>query len=372
MAFYYPQDVTEENGPSAVLPGTQYYMTRSNDNSEVELPILGEAGTVTIIHFDLWHRATPNRTDKSRFMMKFQFVRMQEPQRPSWNSKDPLWHPVEDVEDVEDNDKALFDKHQALWIHIWDWMHGRKAKKSSADVLDRSDRSDRSGIMAQSQGAQNHRSNLSVLVKRLSDGSEPVRLKAAYTLAALGETAVPSLIEALFNDSEPTRLAAAYGLGAVGSPAISALIEALSDKSEPVRRYASYALAQMGQPAQDAIAALIKVLADESSLVRQYATETLGIIGQSASEAVLALIEKLHDKDGLVRANAALALAQVGKVAKAAVPELIKALKDENRYVRFNAAVALNQIATPEAKAALLRFLYTSRWCPLTTKESTF
>lgn len=345
-----------ENGPSAVLPGTQYYMTRSNDNSEVELPILGEAGTVTIIHFDLWHRATPNRTDKSRFMMKFQFLRMEEPKRPSWNSKDPLWYPV------EDNDKALFNKPQALWMHVWNWLHGKKTKISSVS----------SG--AWNQNDMSDMSDVSDLVKRLSDELEAVRLEAAYELAVVSSEAAPALIETLRQGSDPARLAAAYGLGAIGSPAVPALMEALSDKSEPepLRRYASYALAQMGRPAREAVATLIQALSDESNWVRQNATEALGIIGQLAKDAVPALIASLSDKDGLVRANSALALAQVGKAAKEAVPELIKALKDENRYVRFNTAVALNQIGTAEAKSALLQFLFTSRWCPLTTKESTF
>ena len=58
MAFYYPQDVTENMGPTAIQPGTQYYQ---HHNQAVEgLSLCGDAGTVTIVHYDLWHRATEN------------------------------------------------------------------------------------------------------------------------------------------------------------------------------------------------------------------------------------------------------------------------------------------------------------------------
>src|SRR5207249_2173216 len=61
MAFYYPQDVTEEMGATSILPGSQYYMTQSHDPENAELPLCGPAGTVTIVNFDVWHRATANR-----------------------------------------------------------------------------------------------------------------------------------------------------------------------------------------------------------------------------------------------------------------------------------------------------------------------
>ena len=80
MIFYYPQDVTLENGPTAVMPGTHYYNGRADDEQdERHLPVLGEAGTCTLVHFDLWHRAMPNSTDANRYMMKFQFTRLSEP-----------------------------------------------------------------------------------------------------------------------------------------------------------------------------------------------------------------------------------------------------------------------------------------------------
>ena len=86
MIFYYPQDVTLENGPTAVMPGTHYYNDRADDGQdERHLPVCGEAGTCTLVHFDLWHRAMPNSTEANRYMMKFQFTRLSE-LKGSWNT----------------------------------------------------------------------------------------------------------------------------------------------------------------------------------------------------------------------------------------------------------------------------------------------
>ena len=397
MALYYPQDVTEENGPTAILPATQYLMTRTHDDSEVELPIYGEAGTVTIIHFDLWHRAMPNRSLNPRYMMKFQFTRMEAPQQPSWNAENPMWIEPRLSEQSEDTRSLKTPgvlrttgglvNHQVMWRHLWNWSSGNglspeKAASPSAnggvsqwmkalgdaDASVRLKAADALGLMAES--AQDA---IPALRGALGDASEPVGLNAAYALGAIGERAVPALMEALRDASESVRLNAAYGLGAVSTPAVPMLVEALGDVSEPVRRYAAYALALMGQSAQDAVPALIQALGDASELVRRYAIEVLGTMGQSAQDAVPALIETLlRDTDGQVRFDAALALARIGQSAHDAVPALIKALKDENRYVRDNAVVALHRIGTPEAHDALFHYLLTTRWCPSTTKESTF
>ncbi|SVB42125.1 uncharacterized protein METZ01_LOCUS194979, partial [marine metagenome] len=59
MAMYYPQDVTIENGPTGVIPGTQYFEARPEEEDRHGIPMTGTAGSVIVIHFDLWHRAFP-------------------------------------------------------------------------------------------------------------------------------------------------------------------------------------------------------------------------------------------------------------------------------------------------------------------------
>ena len=91
MAFYYPQDVSLDMGPTAILPATQYYTSSEQAYEREELPLCGRAGTVTIVHYDLWHRAMPNASDRDRFMVKFLFTRMGEPRAPSWDHRDGTW-----------------------------------------------------------------------------------------------------------------------------------------------------------------------------------------------------------------------------------------------------------------------------------------
>ena len=333
MAFYYPQDTPEERGPTGILPQSQCYNT-DPDNGQDELPLAGEAGSMTIVHYDLWHRAMPNRTEQNRYMMKFLFTRMEEPQQPSWHNEEAAWIPSDDGQKL-------------MWQHLWAWHMGAG-----------------NGIGASENGS------IPELIDALRSESESTCLNAAYTLGAMGAPAVPGLIETLRDESEMVRRNASYALSVIGAPAVPALIDAANDSNEGVRVIAIDALGDMGSAAQEAVPVLMQAAQDESGEVRKGAVEGLGIVAQSASMAVPALVEGLTDTDEWVRRNSSLALARIGSKAEEAVPALRTALKDENRYVRANAAHTLHQIDTPEAKDALIHFLMKSRWCASTTRES--
>ena len=375
MAFYYPQDSPVEIGPSAVLPGTQYYSTRITEGNDGELALSGEAGTLTIIHFDLWHRAMANQTDKTRYMMKFQFIRMDAPQTPEWNVTDPQWQP----EGIYPATPA----HQGAWRHIWNWVagesngdaaqtaNGNLAKHIAAldadDSAVRSRAADELGMLGESAAEA-----IPVLIQALRDDYEPVRLNAAYTLGAIGAPAIPQLIEVLSDENGPARRMAAYALAAVGTPAVPALSEALQHTEDAVRIEATYALAQIAAPVESAIPALVERAKDECVEVRRYLAEAFGGIGPAAAPAVPALIDMLeNDDDKQVRFESALALGQIGPAASDAVPVLADALRDPDRYVRDNTIHALKRIDTPEAESALFDYLLMARWCPITHREST-
>lgn len=375
MAFYYPQDSPLEIGPSAVLPGTQYYSTRITEGNDGELALSGEAGTIAIIHFDLWHRAMANQTDKTRYMMKFQFIRMDAPQAPEWNVTDPHWNP----EDINPATPA----HQGAWRHIWNWVAGESNGHSGQptngnptdhitalgddDTFTRSHAADALGLLGESAAE-----TVPHLIQALRDDYEPVRLNAAYALGAIGEPAVPQLIEALGDENGTTRRMAAYALAAIGAPAVSALSEALQHTEDAVRVEATYALAQIGDAAKPAISALMERTKDECAEVRRYLAEAFGSLGATAAPAVPQLTDMVADDDDKqVRFEAALALAQIGPAANDAVPVLAKALWDEDRYVRDNTIHALKRIDTPEAESALFDYLLMARWCPITNRQST-
>ena len=66
--MYYPQDTTVEMGPTGVLPGSHYFnwlvgpigLNMRLDTTEGEVPMAVEAGTVLMVHYDLWHRGMGN------------------------------------------------------------------------------------------------------------------------------------------------------------------------------------------------------------------------------------------------------------------------------------------------------------------------
>jgi hypothetical protein len=333
MAFYYPQDVTEEMGPTGVVPGSHYYNQLPDPDAEVSL--FGEAGTVTLVHYDLWHRATPNRSEKRRYMVKFLFTRLEEPERPSWDSTGGMWTGGD-------------DSHGQMWKSVWDWYCGAHPPPVDRTAGD---------------------GDVSELIRALRSESESACLRAAYALGAMGAPAVPALIDVLRDESESVRRNAGYALCAMGASAVPSLIEAVNDPREWTRASAVEILGDTGRPAQDAVPVLIKALHDTADAVRRQAAEALGTVGEAAQAAVPALAGALRDHDEWVRRNAALALVRLGRLAEEAVPALIEALRDENRYVRAKAAKALERIGTPAAQGALFRFFTTSMWCPLTTKE---
>ena len=336
MAFYYPQDVTEDMGPTAIQPTTQYYMTPSE---AAGLSLCGEAGTVTIVHYELWHRATENLSDKVRFMLKFLFCRTEEPQQPSWNAENPNW---------ETNQTAPVE-HQGIWEHLWKWHHG--VQNGEMDSTAGSVPKDLSKLMGTLQDG-------------LNDENEATRLNAAYALGSIGKPAISTLIEALRQESKaawnrnldrgdftnPSQLDSIYGLAAVGEPAVPALTEVLGDRNWWTRAGAAAALGCMGEPAHGAVPALVKALKDDSEWVRRNAADTLGNIGPSARSAVLALIEALRDdrtvsrwslSDSPLRENAMIALAKMGQLPQSAIPVMEEALQDENQYIRSWATIAL-------------------------------
>ena len=347
MAFYYPQDVTEDMGPTAVLPGSQYYETGESAHEQPELALCGEAGTVTIVHYDLWHRAMPNRSDKKRYMLKFLFIRLDEPQAPLWKSDIDNWPALGNAEKSE---------HPELWESLWDWSYGKQNGTTN-------------GVS---------RAQVDTLIEALDSDNERDRLNTAYRLGRVGATAVPALKQMLRSKSDAIREYAGYALSLTGAPAVPTLIDAMQATDDSVRASAAFALADMGKAAQEAIPALTHAARDPHEWVRRHATEGLGLIGQlvsdemDLSETVQVLATGLSDDHYPVRDNAARALAKLGTLAEPAIPTLITQLDDEDRYVRFHAALALKQINTSEAQDALFNHLFASRWCALTTRETPF
>ena len=341
LAFYYPQDTPIERGPSGIVPGSHYFNTSEGAQIDQELPLVTPAGSITITHYDLWHRAMPNHSDRHRFMIKFLFARMDEPETPSWNNQQTKWPGATPA--LTGDSITL----STMYEHAWHWHRGTPipVPPNNCDPTD--------------------------LLPLLQSEQERIGIAAAYDLAAFGSEVVPSLIQTLGSQSEMTRRHAAYALSAVGEPAIDALVETLQSDDPSMRTDAATILGDIGYAATPGVNALINATKDAEATVRQRAAEALGIISRSPAP-VPALIDALADPDVSVRTAATFALCRLGPQAAEAISVLERVLNDENRYVRGDALFALQRINTAEAKDTLIKHLMPARWCSLTTPESTF
>ncbi len=334
MAFYYPQDVTTEMGPTSVLPSSQYYTSREQAEKKYELLLCGEAGTVTIVHYDLWHRATTNRSDHNRFMMKFLFCRMQEPTAPSWDCTSPSWRGT-----------ATGDQLTHLWHSLWNWHQGNDSSRENGKEAD-----------AKLNSTVDYNRNVYVESGALSEGDQ---LERVYRLSGQGQEGTKALMESLAVDAarlleanlaaqhtNPSQLSPGFGLSAQGAGAVPYIVDKLKSEEWPLRAAAADILGDIGLPASNATPFLLDALDDDSSWVRRNAAEALGNI--ASPEAVNSLARVLtEDNCHYVRHNAALSLAKIGPDADRARPALELALEDENLYVRENSRMAHVQIGRP-------------------------
>jgi len=323
-AMYYPQDTPVEMGPTAIVRGSQYYPGR-NDYVRVplgrrfeilaraeapraphlpewdldEVAMSGQAGTVSFCNYDVWHRPTPNLTQNTRWMVKFLFERVEEPNSPSWQAEpsQATW-----------SDEP---RHGRMMQRLWDWQRGshdeRHEVKGSSD------------------------SEIRATARELGAKSNATCLDAIYALADAGERALYALYECRDDDDPWVRRNAGYALAAIGSAATPMLTDALSEDDHESRLEAADALADMGAPGYEAVSALVVAAHNESDDVRRVAVEAIGTVGQSSDAGVPALIGALGDEDDRVRWSASTALLRVAQHASQAVPALTDAFDDERR-----------------------------------------
>ena len=275
MAFYYPQDVNAQMGPTSVLPASQYYTSRKQVERKDESLLCGDAGTVTIVHYDLWHRATTNRSDRNRFMIKFLFCRMAEPTAPSWNFSSHTWR-----------DPAAGDELPQLWQSVWNWNLGNEGGNEGWTGANRGAFSVADAATGQPlHGAPDNQDDVRVNL------SEADQLESVYRLSSQGGTGTAALMATLAEEAEaqldhnlaaahtnPSQLISCFGLSAHAAAAVPCLVNALAAEKWPLRAAAADILGDIGLPASRAVPRLLDCLQDESEWVRRNATEALGNI----------------------------------------------------------------------------------------------
>jgi HEAT repeat protein len=386
MIMYVPQATPLERGPTGLIPGSQYQSQRPDEALMREVAGCLETGGFLLIHYDIWHRKMKNFTQDKRFMMKFEFIRMREPDAPSWDHADPAWR----LDELPGLDLS------AVWRRHWNWLRGASEQDvpvnhiGTADLTDTDPRRRLAAINDIALSTEAARARLQALVSLLHDPLEPIAVDAAYAMASAGADAVLLLLNILRGDTEedtdldrgshdgsrpdagmPAR-SAAYGLAEIGLPAVQGLLDILDNGAgSRARKLAAFALGEIAGTGTEVVDALCIATQDPAASVRINAIEALGLKSATPS-AVAALSRAIKDVDPQARFSAALSLAQIGPAAEAAVPALKDALHDENRYVPGYAVEALERIATPSAIRVLLPFLKAARWCPHTSPASIY
>ena len=398
--MYYSQDTPIELGPTHVLAGTHCHDALSEEDCKRIQPVEGAAGLVFVSHFDIGHAAGVNLGDRFRHMIKFIFMRSEEPTGPSWDCEDTRWQPPEDL--------AAPCNLEPAWQNLWNWHCGRASAAPAGDgesqeitncintlteevpleeKLEALTQLSRSGAAAAPA--------VPALVDMLNNAHQALRTAAIYALAAIGAPAVEALVRSLemagegvsrgenspqFDKRWITMHDAAYALGAVGATAVSELTKLLQSAHEWTRMNAAFALGEMDSGAAAAIPALEAALEDESHYVVRLATNSLGIIGDGAPIQSLGRLLSAtrpgweEEKNwtwtvrNAVNVTAAMALARLGRQAAGAEEDLITALRDPFGQVGFFAVQALNRIGTDSARQAVIEDLIAHRWDPAITK----
>lgn len=402
--MYYPQNSPTEMGPTHAIPGTQYHKKLTAEDRQNTLPMAGEAGTVAITHFDIGHAAGINHLKIPRHMIKFIYVRAEEPTAPSWDCQDTQWR----------NPKKFntpFDL-SLTWSHQWDWLCGKDDLYESfralnvapvANALANLEAEDRATqIAAMHAIATTQNTNaIPALIHKLNGEEQWTRLTAVYALGAIGEPAIQPLVNALvdssatiddtpvpklWNEGAISMDDTVHALAAMGAPAVDPLIHLLNHNSEWVRINAAFGLGEMDSVAAKAVPALTQCLNDASHCVVRTATDALSAIRKDEKTFIPALGQLLkmgqpNWNDDVrrgwtpyeqVRINAAMAFIRLGKNATSAEDLLLETLADPNGHVAAHALDALRRIGTPTAMEGVITYLMSRRWDESLTKGVTF
>jgi len=387
MAMYYCQDITQDMGPTGIVPKSHYFSGTGKKERFLsvkesvpkdwpgchEIKMTGDAGRLCIIDFDLWHRGSANISNINRYMLKMQFIRNVEPDTPSWDCKTTDWL----LDEIDSSRKHLV-------LDSWHWMLGESGNGLSLptseipfDELQRdmfNDKATRFSAEINRLKAATHLASLkdfdtlkNAAKKKINT---PVEKNAAFGMILLGKE-FASEIEAFcleehensmktdpeFNNQKPGRKR--------GLPP--------ADERSYLRARLAFVLGEVGGEAQyDTLEKL--ALNDRCALVQRDASEALGHVVNASStkqvqeKAINALFTNLTHPIEQVRMISARSLRQLqikgvdlgsfrNKIAKRMEKET------DSRYARE----IMNRIVHHDVYTIHQLDTYI---CPLTTKGS--
>ncbi|MCY4142601.1 MAG: HEAT repeat domain-containing protein [Gammaproteobacteria bacterium] len=390
IGFYFPHSTPPEMGPTRFQAGSYLY-SHPVEPSGVVLPKDIEAGAFYLLHFDTVHAGWPNRTDASRYMVKFVFARTTIPEQPYWNAEDREWHKPNDA-------LAEYDAPDA-WKFIWNWMHGN-------------------GV---TENGKPHTGS-SISFDDLNGNNQQQRLQATYGLAKTDN--VSKFIDRLrhlqgsnaherrlhvnsegkpiprddtrdngrrWNERAIVMDDAAYALTAVGSDAVDPLCSLLESQDPWVLINAAFALGELGFGASKALPNLSKLLAHPAQQVVRQALDAIGSIARGIDCTLPAIDELLTSTreaweqpevmrgwTGVdqIRMNAVSALLNAINYPQNDLEAIermfVKSLKDRNGYVGAIACEGLTRLNTPSSMKTAMQFLSDRRFDESVTLRKPF
>ena len=387
MVMYLPQDTFHENGPTGILPGSQFSHQRFNDADKFEKEHVGKAGTCMLIHYDIWHHKKENFIGKDRFMVKFEFVRKNKPKKKFSN--------IKYFEDINSHNLSPFDLDFIYESNI-NWFTTSKHKKN-LDIFERKDyKYNDNGMIFQnlkklSSLKKIHQSQLKSIENFIFNENENISVNAAFALSKLGKIGRKCLSDIIlscdgkntaeprvfFDEGQESKIGmeirnSTHALISMGNESINDFIKLALQGNQLARRYSAFALGEIDSQ-NNKIVPILEVLSkDNNEPVRISAVESLGLKkGSDLSKKALSY-SLLNDKDDEVRSNAALSFWRLSGNSLIDLNVMCDALNDSNRYVRAYILEALEQVNTVKSRSILLHELKTSRWCQMTTPKSMF
>ena len=403
LVFYNPHPCPQELGPTCITPQSHVYHRITNGGERERhvpvtgngklmtlptnyvnrdfMPVVGNLGTVSILHFDMVHSVITNIGDMARYAHKFVVMRTEDPEAPSWDGGRSPW--------AEGEDRAP-RVHAGYWRYLWNWLRGESAASAkgpapSRDVdalmkgLASSDAAERRAS-AEELGGHGAEAETAVpeLVRALYSDDDALRVDACYALAAIGPPAIGALADAAradgaFYEEQPILNVseAIHALIAVGTPAIDVLVGELTSSAEHMRAWSAFALGEIGSNEESVVGALVIASRDESEPVSKHALSALGIVGRGSAAAEARLLEALSGEDRDKRVYAVQGLIRINASSGAAIDALERALSDPHPYVGAFAHELLYRVGGPDARDALLRYLRPLRWFPYPTRKAT-
>ena len=223
--------------PTEIKPQTQYSIIDPRNrviklenkhrkvDKEKDIIFTCDSGTILIIHYDLVHRGTSNKSLIDRFMFKFQFSRTEFPLKPTWNCKNKIWKSPKNIN--------LF--LEPISEHVWNWICGNDSNLK-LNLIDDKD-----------------------LILKLNSKDEDERLFANYKIAKSENFEI--LFKRLSNKEIQYAFNAAHALTSLNIKfGMKFLIEGLENESIIVQYLSCFILSEIGIPAKDSIPNLLKLL----------------------------------------------------------------------------------------------------------------